>query len=206
MEVRLRFHRELVVGRRLGVEIHVITFAPAVTNPGRYRQDGYPISNADTLGDVIARLSWPDANETKFRAVLSAIESISSIRKSRTRRKVVREDSRGAKLKRLEDEIATLDHRRSRAVIETVDGVQRIRGLAGSGKTIVLALKAAYLHSQHPDWRIAVTFNTRSLKGQFRSSLTISVSSRHARSTTGPGFESSMPGGTGRRGPRRHLL
>ncbi len=165
MEVRLRFHRELVVGRRLGVEIHVITFASSVTNPGRYRQDGYPISNADTLGGVIARLSWPDANETKFRAVLSAIESISSIRKSRTRRKVVREDSRGAKLKRLEDEIATLDHRRSRAVIETVDGVQRIRGLAGSGKTIVLALKAAYLHSQHPDWRIAVTFNTRSLKG-----------------------------------------
>ena len=29
----------------------------------------------------------------------------------------------------------------SKAVIETVDGVQRIRGLAGSGKT-VLALKA----------------------------------------------------------------
>ena len=40
--------------------------------------------------------------------------------------------------------------------------------LAGSGKTIVLALKAAYLHAQHPEWRIAVTFNTRSLKGQFR--------------------------------------
>ena len=35
-------------------------------------------------------------------------------------------------------------------------------------RTIVLALKAAYLHAQHPDWRIAVTFNTRSLKGQFR--------------------------------------
>ena len=34
-----------------------------------------------------------------------------------------------------------------RAVIETVEGVQRIRGLAGSGKTIVLALKAAYLHA-----------------------------------------------------------
>lgn len=57
---------------------------------------------------------------------------------------------------------------KSTAVIETVEGVQRIRGLAGSGKTIVLALKAAYFHAQHPEWRIAVTFNTRSLKGQFR--------------------------------------
>ena len=32
----------------------------------------------------------------------------------------------------------------------------------------MLALKAAYLHTQHPEWRIAVTFNTRSLKEQFR--------------------------------------
>ena len=50
--------------------------------------------------------------------------------------------------------------------------MQRIRGLAGSGKTIVLALKAAYLHAQHPEWRIAVTFNTRSLKGHFRRLIT----------------------------------
>src|SRR3546814_13440107 len=40
--------------------------------------------------------------------------------------------------------------------------------LAGSGKTIVLALKAAYLHTQYPNWRIAVTFHTRARKGQFR--------------------------------------
>ena len=46
--------------------------------------------------------------------------------------------------------------------------MQRIRGLAGSGKTIVLALKVAYLHTQNPDWRIGVTFNTRSLKEQFK--------------------------------------
>ncbi|WP_198084670.1 DEAD/DEAH box helicase [Variovorax sp. E3] len=46
--------------------------------------------------------------------------------------------------------------------------MQRIRGLAGSGKTIILALKVAYLHSQNPEWKIGVTFNTRSLKEQFR--------------------------------------
>lgn len=49
-----------------------------------------------------------------------------------------------------------------------MEGVQRIRGLAGSGKTIVLALKAAYLHALNPELKIAVTFNTRSLKGQFK--------------------------------------
>ncbi len=61
-----------------------------------------------------------------------------------------------------------MDHEQGRAVFETVEGVQRIRGLAGSGKTVVLALKAAYLHVQHPDWRIGVTFHTRSLKAYFR--------------------------------------
>src|SRR5437588_9874181 len=53
------------------------------------------------------------------------------------------------------------------AAIESPDGPVRIRGLAGSGKTIVLALKAAYLHTQHPEWTIAVTFWTRSLYQQF---------------------------------------
>ena len=81
-------------------------------------------------------------------------------------------DSRAARLNTLENSIATLDRSQSKAVIETVDGVQRIRGLAGSGKTIVLALKAAYLHARNPDWRIAVTFHTRSLKGHFTRLIT----------------------------------
>jgi superfamily I DNA and RNA helicase len=100
--------------------------------------------------------------------LLSVIQAISTIRKGRKKRTVQKEDSKGAKLKNLEDSIANLDNLQGSAVIETVDGVQRIRGLAGSGKTIVLALKASYLHAQHVDWKIAVTFHTRSLKGQFR--------------------------------------
>ena len=80
---------------------------------------------------------------------------------------VVKSDSKGAKLKLLEDTVANLDHKQSAAVIETVNGPQRIRGLAGSGKTIILALKVAYLHVKNPTWKIAVTFNTRSLKKQF---------------------------------------
>ena len=128
----------------------------------------YPIANRETLADTLDTFVWAEPNGTVCNSALSAIESISAIRQSRTRRKVTSKGSRGDKLKALETSIATLDNPQSKAVIETVDGIQRIRGLAGSGKTIVLALKAAYLHAQHPEWRIAVTFNTRSLKGQFR--------------------------------------
>ncbi|MFW5988004.1 MAG: DUF4145 domain-containing protein [bacterium] len=42
-------------------------------------------------------------------------------------------------------------------------GPQRIRGIAGSGKTVLLAQKAAHMHLKHPDWKIALIFFTRSL-------------------------------------------
>ncbi len=45
-------------------------------------------------------------------------------------------------------------------------GAQRIRGIAGSGKTVLLCQKAAHMHLKHPDWDIALVFFTRSLYSQ----------------------------------------
>jgi len=164
LEAKLRSHKILMAGRTLSVQVSVVTFVPAVTNLSI--DDTYPVCNEDTIGSVLDSITAQ--NEGVFESVVSVIQTISTIRKGRKKREVKRVDSRGAKLKRLEDSIANLDNLQGRAVIESVEGVQRIRGLAGSGKTIVLALKAAYLHAQHPDWKIAVTFSTRSLKGQLR--------------------------------------
>jgi superfamily I DNA and RNA helicase len=97
------------------------------------------------------------------------------LRRGRRKRQLHNLQSRGSKIKALEDSIANLDTQQSTAVVETYEGVQRIRGLAGTGKTIVLALKVAYLHARHPDWLIAVTFNTRSLKKQFEQLITTFV-------------------------------
>lgn len=166
LEAKLRSHRSLMKGRALQVPINVVTFAPAREDAADFSEDGYAVCNEASLGPILDGLQWE--NPTIYESLVSVIQAISTIRKGRKKREVQREDSRGAKLKRLEDSIANLDNLQGRAVIETVDGVQRIRGLAGSGKTIVLALKAAYLHAQHSDWKIAITFNTRALKGQFR--------------------------------------
>lgn len=168
LEARLKTHRELMDRRNLLIPINTITFAPGIIDASRYAEPDYSLTNMDLLERALDAFNWTDSDESIYEAALSAIQAISTIRKSKTKRNVLKIDSRGAKLKHLEDSIATLDNLQSKAVLETVDGVQRIRGLAGSGKTIVLALKAAYLHAQHPDWRIAITFNTRSLKGQFR--------------------------------------
>lgn len=167
IEAKLKIHRELVDRRKLLSPIHTVTFAPAVSNIED--NNNYFISNSNSLENILQNIEdWKITDTDIFHKTLSAIQSISTIRKSRIKRKIEKPDSRGAKLKSLEDSISTLDAQQGKAVVETVEGVQRIRGLAGSGKTIVLALKAAYLHAQHPEWRIAVTFNTRSLKGQFQ--------------------------------------
>lgn len=166
LESKLRSHRSLVSGRALQVSIHPVTFVPARDDAPSLSDDGYPVCNEQNLGGCLDGFDWRAPQY--YESLVAVIQSISSIRKGRKSREIKKPDSRGAKLKGLEDSIANLDNLQGRAVIETVEGVQRIRGLAGSGKTIILALKAAYLHAQHPEWKIAVTFQTRSLKGQFR--------------------------------------
>ena len=163
LEAKLLPHKSLKKGRHLASPPATLTFA-ALSNHC-IDDDGHTLANSETLVQAISEIKW-DTPEL-YESSLSAIQSISTIRKNLSPRKITSPRSHGSALKALEDSIANLDSRQSRAVIETVDGVQRIRGLAGSGKTIILALKAAYLHSQHPDWKIAVTFNTRSLKHQF---------------------------------------
>lgn len=168
LESRFRLNSDLFDRRQLKINISVLTFAPAIPDVSEFSSTDYPVANSVDLEEKINAFCWENNNRDILYRATSALESISSIRKSKTKRIIKKAGSRGDIVRRLEESISTLDNLQNRAVIETVDGVQRIRGLAGSGKTIVLALKAAYLHAQHPEWKIAVTFNTRSLKGQFK--------------------------------------
>lgn len=166
LEAKLKGVKELNQRRKLRFRINVITYAP-VANSQEGIDDSYPLCDDSDLLDAIRLVSSPIEDETVFRVLASVLQSMTSIKGTRRRRKATKEDSRGSKISKIDDSIACLDRQQNRAVIETVEGIQRIRGLAGSGKTIVLALKAVYLHVNYPDWKIAVTFNTRSLKEQY---------------------------------------
>ena len=61
--------------------------------------------------------------------------------------------------------IAQFDSEQEAAAKQIPEGPQRIRGIAGSGKTVLLCQKAALMHLKHPDWDIALVFFTRSLYG-----------------------------------------
>lgn len=167
LESKLLQHKDLLQRRKLMVDTYVVTYAPVWNKyPDNINCNDYPVLiDNESLETFLDLHLWK--NNQYFTKVNSVIQAITTISKKNPRSYVKQENSRGAKLKRLEESIANLDKTQNEAVIETVEGVQRIRGLAGSGKTIVLALKVAYLHAIHPDWNIAITFNTRSLKGQF---------------------------------------
>lgn len=71
--------------------------------------------------------------------------------------------SKGRQAELVEAAINLFDHQQKRGIMTLISGPQRIRGLAGSGKTVVLAMKAAQVHLRDPDARIAFTFYTKSL-------------------------------------------
>ncbi|ENN0681243.1 DEAD/DEAH box helicase, partial [Pseudomonas aeruginosa] len=58
------------------------------------------------------------------------------------------------------------------AAMQLPPGPQRIRGLAGTGKTIVLCLKAAITHKRFKDYKILYLFNTQSLYQHVQNLIT----------------------------------
>lgn len=169
IELRLKGYKQLVDKRKLCVDINILTFAPKIKEIKKFNLD-YPLVNSETLYENLKKFKW---NENEYyEKLLSVLQSISTLKKGKNKRENIKEKSKGSKLKKLEESISYLDYFQNKAVIETVDGIQRIRGLAGSGKTIVIALKAAYLHIQHPEWKIVITFSTRSIKGQLKELIT----------------------------------
>ncbi|BAQ66505.1 DEAD/DEAH box helicase [Geminocystis sp. NIES-3709] len=66
----------------------------------------------------------------------------------------------------LQSQLTELDAQQKEIAHKYYDGAQRIRGLAGAGKTITFAQRSAQIHYDHPEWKIAFIFFTRSLYQQ----------------------------------------
>jgi superfamily I DNA and RNA helicase len=71
--------------------------------------------------------------------------------------------NRSEALIQLRSWISDLDLQQIKIGMQIPPGPQRIRGIAGSGKTLLLCQKAARMHLQHPEWDIALVFFNRSL-------------------------------------------
>ncbi|MEZ4527707.1 MAG: NERD domain-containing protein [Desulfobacterales bacterium] len=68
-------------------------------------------------------------------------------------------------LSKIESKMSILDQRQQKIAFEIPPGPQRIRGLAGTGKTVLFAKRIAKMHARHPEWEIAFVFFTQALYG-----------------------------------------
>ena len=121
MQAKLLQHQSLIRKRKLLVDIHTLTFAPAVVQFGVAEDEDHLVCNADNLTTTIDKLEASDPDI--FPALVSVIQAISTLRRGRKKRELHNAHSRGTKIKTLEDSIANLDSRQSAAVVETFEGV-----------------------------------------------------------------------------------
>jgi superfamily I DNA and RNA helicase len=71
--------------------------------------------------------------------------------------------TRGKILAKLRSHLSNFDIQQETIGKQIPPGCQRIRGIAGSGKTVLLCQKAAVMHLKYPHWKIALVFFSRSL-------------------------------------------
>lgn len=163
LDFYLKKYNSLRNGRKTVVSPVVITLT--VNDISDSDNADYIFSIPENICKSIEALDQFDSKY--YKSLCEALQKVTNIRPRKKRSNITKERSKGWAIREIEKEIANLDEWQKKAALEVPEGPQRIRGLAGTGKTIVLALKAAYLHTQHPDWNILITFYTRSLKQQY---------------------------------------
>jgi len=118
-------------------------------------------------------LETPKAlSDHEWRAAQSVFQGVNAINRYSPGPVPTTASTLGDAIRMLEQELALLDIDQHRVATQMAPGPQRIRGLAGTGKTIVLAMKVANIHRRYPDKKILFTFHTQSLYNQAKRLIT----------------------------------
>lgn len=166
IQSRLIKNRTLRKGpTQLSFEITPVVFAPSLKNVDGSGYDFPLIVSTAELADffrILAEKTEPIEPKI-FDELVATIEGAKGLVRPKKRQPNLKAGSKGQLAALVEAAITLFDQQQKHGMMGRVTGPQRVRGLAGSGKTIVLAMKAAQIHLQDPEARIAYTFNTKSL-------------------------------------------
>src|SRR6266446_6888264 len=174
-------------GRQGLVKGHVFIALPLITR-AEWEEKGLALSPASpttiifaddleaeklrtSLANVPAEEKQEHITDEQFRIALGILQGVPVLNRE-TRPEPHNVQSKAAMLRQVELQMQTIDREQQRVAVQIPDGPQRIRGLAGSGKTVVMCMKAAEIHRRFPNWHIGYTFYTHSLRGQIRSLIT----------------------------------
>jgi superfamily I DNA and RNA helicase len=165
---------------KLRVPVVAYLYAPHITNDAHETGDLECLTSHDSVRRELSKCS--PLEDDLFAQLTATIDGTRSIPRPKKRDlEHLTALSKGRLVEQLESALATFDVKQREGSIAAVTGPQRIRGLAGSGKTIVLTRKAALTHIDNHNASIAYTFHTKSLYQQIRRLITRFYRSEHDR-------------------------
>ncbi len=145
--------------------------SPAIPSTIIFADDLPPERLSKKLENVPAEERQDPISEKQWKMAKSVLQGAPALRRE-PREEPIDKNSKASLLREVELQILSMDRTQLEVAQSIPPGPQRIRGLAGSGKTIVLCMKVAWMHSRYPNWNIAYTFYTRSLYGMIKSLIT----------------------------------
>lgn len=164
-KVKEKFERlpQLRNGKKLKFKFHSITYSTERVAP--INDCPIAFSTKEVSDFIKAHKQKEQFSDYDYNAILSAIQEAYglNIRKERPDATV---GTKAYKINEANALIEKYDHAQMDAILGDMTGIQRIRGMAGSGKTVVLARKAVETFMAHREWTIVVTYSTRALKEQ----------------------------------------
>ena len=172
----------LLKSRMLRRSLSALKFgvSPLLIFPSQFGDYGDPVvesmavESLDGLTALLRELEGERVTESELAEIRSVLEGAKALSRPKPRPVTTSgpPQTLAVALNKLDSEIANFDERQRRAALVNFTGPQRIRGLAGSGKTVILAMKAAHLHLTDPSAHILVTFYTRSLQASLKQLIT----------------------------------
>lgn len=139
-----------------------------VSNSSRYDEDND--TQFSTLADLISFIKSHDNGNPltadEYDLMISCIDNTTKMVTKKLRPSIVNDGAeltKGAILDRIQQKETCFDLEQRKVAMVSIDSPQRIRGLAGSGKTILLTMKAALYHLSNPEAEILYTYYTKDL-------------------------------------------
>lgn len=124
-------------------------------------------STMDNLLDIISNHTLEEPlTEDEYTLVVSCIDNTTKMVTKKQRAVPISSGgsvTKGEILERIQQKETCFDVEQRKVAMSCIDSPQRIRGLAGSGKTILLTMKAALYHLSNPDAEILYTYYTKDL-------------------------------------------
>ena len=165
VEAKFKKHKFLFRRKNLIFNLNTVTYTMV---PMKEIEECPLVNSVQEAIAFIEETKEEKFSDDKYTKILSGLQEAYGINTHKERGDVT-EGTKAYAINQMAEQIEKYDSKQMDAILSDTTGIQRIRGMAGSGKTIVLARKAVELHTAHPDWDIVVTYSTRSLRDQLVS-------------------------------------